>query len=169
MFACGLLAAVYKRFYLAEPQITAFSFALWVYDEPADTSLCRAQWLCHLPLPQFCFWASFVFPMEPVLIPLKIITFVSWSFSNVCFCKEGKWHLCMCPSACCSCTTCLYDSITVVRMFPPQTLSPSWRSICCLDRIFQFAKYYNSLSFQGSMLWLHCNDSKMQTVSDALE
>lgn len=139
LFACGLLAAVCKYIYLVEPQITAFSFTLWAHDGPADTSMCRAQRLCHLSLPHFCFWASFVFPMEPFLIPLKIIDFLSWSLS-VCFCKEGMCHLCMCPSACCLCTACLYDSITVVRMFPPQTLPPSWQSTCYLDRIFQFCK-----------------------------
>ena len=71
----------------------------------------------------------------------------------------------------CSCSVCLYDSIKNVTTFPHQTLPASWQSISYLDSIFQFtsAKYCNSLSLWDSVFWLHCNDSKMQNVSDALK
>lgn len=168
--------ALCKYFYLAEPQIIAYSFAIWVCDKPENASMCLPEiirlLLCSAAFSSFTLLLLFLgfvhltpSPrcMVPFLIPLKTIDFISWSFFLYLFLKCRKaasLHVSL--GDCCLCSVCL-DSIKNMMTFPHQTLSPSLQSIFYLDSVFQFisAKYYNSLSLWDSTLWLHCNDSTM--------
>lgn len=83
--------ALCKYFYLAEPQITAYSFAILVCDEPENASMCLPEiirlLLCSAALSSLTLLLLFLGFVHltpspqcvvPFLIPLKTTDFISW-------------------------------------------------------------------------------------------